>query len=114
MSKTSDLFNELVANGSPEVKQRVDKMFAFADWLDHVLDEHGVKEKGIVRKYLIDHNVFPIETEEQYQAALARIEELLHKCWDDVPEDDPKNIELAVISNLVADWEDEHVVLDDL
>lgn len=109
MSKTSDLFNEIVANASPEVERQVDKMFAFADELDRTLDEHGVKEKGIVRKYLFDHNVFPIETEEQYLSTLARIEELLPQCWDDLPEDDPKNIELAVISNLVADWEDEHV-----
>lgn len=114
MSKTSDLFNEIVANTPLEVKQRVDKMFAFANELDRTLDEHRVKEKGIVRKYLFDHNVFPIETEEQFQSACARIEELLPQCWEELPEDDPKNIELAVISNLFADWEDLHVVLDNL
>lgn len=111
MSKTSELFNDTLASASPETKQHVEKMFAFADMLDHTLEEHGVKQKGIVRQYIIDSNVFPIETEDQFQAACARIEELLPLCGEDVPDDDPKNIELAVIVNLVADWEDEHVNL---
>jgi len=56
-----------------------------------------------------------IENEKQFKAALARIEELLPLTWgDDVPEDDPKNIELTLLANLVADWEDEHVVLNEL
>lgn len=111
MSQTLDIFNKTLASASPETKQHVEKMFTFANMLDHTLEEHGVKQKGIVRQYIIDSNVFPIKTEEQFQAACARIEELLPLCWEDVPDDDPKNIELAVIANLVADWEDEHVNL---
>lgn len=48
-----------------------------------------------------------IKTEKQYEAAMARIEELLPLTWgDDVPEDSPENIELALLSDLVAEYED--------
>lgn len=50
-----------------------------------------------------------IKTEAQYNAALARIEELLPLTWgDDVPEDSPENLELALLTDLVADYEDVH------
>ena len=51
-----------------------------------------------------------IHTEEEYNAVCARIEELIPLCWDGVPDDDPKNVELIRLANLVVDWEDEHVV----
>ena len=50
-----------------------------------------------------------IKTEKEYEAAMARIEELLPLTWgDNVPEDSPENIELALLSNLVAEYEDVH------
>ena len=50
-----------------------------------------------------------IKTQKEYEAMLARIEELLPLTWgDNVVEDSPENIELALISNLVADYEDIH------
>ena len=50
-----------------------------------------------------------IKTEKQYEAAMARIEELLPQTWgDDVSEDSPENIELALLSDLVAEYEDVH------
>ena len=50
-----------------------------------------------------------IKTPKEYEAMLARIEELLPLTWgDNVAEDSPENIELALISNLVADYEDLH------
>ena len=50
-----------------------------------------------------------IKTQKEYEAMLARIEELLPLTWgDNVAEDSPENIELALISNLVADYEDIH------
>lgn len=50
-----------------------------------------------------------IKTQKEYEAMLARIEELLPLTWgDNVPEDSPENIELAIISDLVADYEDIH------
>ena len=50
-----------------------------------------------------------IKTEKEYEAAMARIEELLPLTWgDDVPEDSPENIELSLLSELVAEYEDVH------
>lgn len=50
-----------------------------------------------------------IKKEKEYEAAMARIEELLPLTWgDDVPEDSPENIELSLLSDLVAEYEDVH------
>ena len=49
-----------------------------------------------------------IESEAQYEWALARIEELLPKVNKETPDDDPNSIELYLISDLVADYEDIH------
>ncbi len=49
-----------------------------------------------------------IESEKQYQAAMARIEELLPLVTEETPEDDVNSVELVLLSNLVADYDDEH------
>lgn len=49
-----------------------------------------------------------IENEQQYDAAMARIDELLAIVDDDTPVDDKNSIELVLLSNLVADYEDTH------
>lgn len=49
-----------------------------------------------------------IENETQYQWALNRIEELLPFVNDETPTDDPKYIELVLVSNLIGDYEDVH------
>lgn len=49
-----------------------------------------------------------IETEDQYQAAMARIEELLPLVTEDTPDDDIHSVELVLLSNLVADYDDAH------
>ena len=49
-----------------------------------------------------------IETEKQYQAAMARIEELLPLVTEDTPKDDANSIELVLLSNLVADYDEAH------
>ena len=50
-----------------------------------------------------------IKTEKEYEAAMARIDELLPLTWkDDVPADSPENIELSLLSDLVAEYEDVH------
>ena len=54
-----------------------------------------------------------IENEKQWQAALARIEELIPFCGEGVSDDDPKMIELVLLGNLVADWEDENIIIDE-
>ena len=49
-----------------------------------------------------------IENEEQYNWAVARVEQLLPLVTDDTPRSDPNRIELELLSNLVADYSDEH------
>lgn len=49
-----------------------------------------------------------IENEMQYSSAMQRINELLKIVSDDTPENDVNNVELVLLSNLVADYEDEH------
>lgn len=49
-----------------------------------------------------------IETESQYNAAMARVEELLKVVDDNTPADNKEKVELVLLSNLVADYEDEH------
>ena len=49
-----------------------------------------------------------IENEEQYNWAVARVEQLLPLVTDETPRTDPNSIELELLSNLVADYSDEH------
>lgn len=49
-----------------------------------------------------------IENESQYQAAMARIEELLPLVTEETPLTDKNSVELVLLSNLVADYDDEH------
>lgn len=49
-----------------------------------------------------------IKTEKQYKAACARIEELLKVVNNDTPVNNPNYWELDLISDLVADYEEEH------
>ena len=47
----------------------------------------------------------------QYNTVMQRINELLTVVTDDTPEDDVRSVELVLLSNLVADYEDEHYPL---
>ncbi|WP_321437265.1 helix-turn-helix domain-containing protein [uncultured Bacteroides sp.] len=49
-----------------------------------------------------------ITTEIAYKATMERIEELLPLVDDNTPLDDKNLIELELLSNLVADYDDEH------
>lgn len=49
-----------------------------------------------------------IENEMQYKAAMERINELLKIVDDNTPAADRNSIELTILSNLVADYEDLH------
>ena len=49
-----------------------------------------------------------IITELAYKEAMERIEELLPLVDDNTPLDDKNLIELELLSNLVADYDDEH------
>ena len=49
-----------------------------------------------------------IENEKQYDLLMQRIDDLLKVVDDDTPEDDIRSVELVMLSDLVADYEDEH------
>jgi HTH-type transcriptional regulator/antitoxin HigA len=49
-----------------------------------------------------------IKTEKQYKAACERINELLKVVGNDTPADDRNLLELDSISDMVADYEEEH------
>lgn len=49
-----------------------------------------------------------IENYAQYEWAVARVEQLLPLVDDSTPYTDPNRIELELLSNLVADYSDEH------
>lgn len=49
-----------------------------------------------------------IKSEQQYKAACDRINELLKVVGNDTPADDKNMLELDLISDLVADYEEEH------
>ncbi len=49
-----------------------------------------------------------IETPEQYEAIMARIEELLATVDNTTPANNKESVELALLSNMAADYEDLH------
>lgn len=49
-----------------------------------------------------------IETQAQYEATMARIDELLKVVDENTHIDDKNSVELVLLSNLVADYEDVH------
>ena len=49
-----------------------------------------------------------IENREQYEWAVARVEQLLPLVDDNTPRTDPNSIELELLSNLVADYSEEN------
>ena len=52
-----------------------------------------------------------IETKQQYDWAVERVEELLQVVNEDTPTYSPQYIELDLLSNLVADYSDEHFAI---
>ncbi|MDR1883601.1 MAG: helix-turn-helix domain-containing protein [Prevotella sp.] len=51
-------------------------------------------------------------TKEQYEFALERIEELLPLVGDDTPVNDKKAVELAIVSDIVIAYEEEHYPIE--
>ena len=49
-----------------------------------------------------------IENDMQYEATLKRIDELLEIVDDQTPAEDKNSVELVLLSNLVADYEEAH------
>ncbi len=44
----------------------------------------------------------------QYQVALKKVEELMLTLPEDTPADDPRMVEMTLLGNLVADYDEEH------
>ena len=57
---------------------------------------------------ILTQNGEQLKTEKQYKAACDRINELLKVVSNDTPADDKNMLELDLISDLVADYEEEH------
>lgn len=53
-----------------------------------------------------------IQNEMQYQSAMERIEELLKIVNNETPVEDRYSVELALLSDLVADYEDVHYPIE--
>lgn len=53
-----------------------------------------------------------IENEMQYNSTMQRINELLKVVNNETPEDDVRSVELVLLSNLVADYEDVHYPIE--
>ena len=56
----------------------------------------------------INLDMVQIMSEKQYMAACERINELLKVVNNDTPADDKNMLELDLVSDLVADYEEEH------
>lgn len=53
-----------------------------------------------------------IENQAQYEWVVKRVEELLPLVNDNTPLNDPHSIELELLSNLVADYSEEHYAFE--
>ena len=53
-----------------------------------------------------------IETKEQYEWAVTRVEQLLPLVNENTPSSDPYRTELELLSNLVADYSEAHFSID--
>ena len=51
--------------------------------------------------------------EQEYEAALKRIDELLPVVTDDTPDSDPNLIELLTVSGIIEEYEDKHYPIPD-
>ena len=54
----------------------------------------------------------PIIDEKQYKAIMARIDELFFATDDNTPDDDPRLLELDLLSSWVEDYEKEHFPIE--
>ena len=59
-----------------------------------------------------DNTMAKIKTEAQYRGACERIEDLLKVVGNATPENDKEFIELDLLSDLVADYEEEHFPIE--
>lgn len=93
------------------------KVYTQEEVLDLTLGKKGTPLRddyeAKVKKYLTGLAKRKIEREEQYTAALKRVEELMLQLPEGTPEYDPDMKELTILGNLVADYEEKYFPIDD-
>lgn len=93
------------------------KVYTQEEVLDLTLGKKGTPLRddyeAKVKKYLTGLAKRKIEREEQYTAALKRVEELMLQLPEGTPEHNPDMKELTILGNLVADYEEKHFPIDD-
>lgn len=93
------------------------KVYTQEEVLDLTLGKKGTplrdKYEAKVKKYLTGLAKRKTEREEQYNAALKRVEELMLQLPEGTPDSDPDMKELTILGNLVADYEEKHYPIDD-
>ncbi len=92
------------------------KVYTQEEVLDLTLGKKGTplrdKYEAKVKRYLTGLLKRKIEREEQYKAALKRVEELMLQLPEGTPENAPDMKELTMLCNLVADYEEKHYPID--
>ena len=73
---------------------------AFQNYILYLYHKYRVNEKGLIMRKSI--------TKEQYELALERIEMLLPLVDDNMPATDKQVVELALMSDIVIEYEKEH------
>jgi HTH-type transcriptional regulator/antitoxin HigA len=71
----------------------------------------GCETKDTLFNHMKRKVMAKIENEIQYEWAVKRVEELLPLVTDDTPRTDPNSIELELLSNMVADYSEEHFAI---
>lgn len=72
----------------------------------------SILPRGKMLKRVTKKVMTRIQNKLQYQSAMARIEELLKIVNNDTPVEDKDSIELVLLSELVADYEDVHYPIE--
>lgn len=99
--KYSPTLDNILESLTPEEKEESRLCCAISDRVYELLRQCGQsnsQQTGGMR----------IENEMQYQTVLKRVEELMLTLPEDTPKEDPRMIELSLLGNLVADYDEEH------
>ena len=77
----------------------------------YFLENFSLSEKQVTFTADKELTMAKIENNIQYEWAVKRVEELLPLVTDDTPLTDPNSIELELLSNMVADYSEEHFAI---
>ena len=83
----------------------------FSPLVVYFLENFSLSEKQVTFTADKELAMAKIENNIQYEWAVKRVEELLPLVTDDTPLTDPNSIELELLSNMVADYSEEHFAI---